>query len=78
MRSEPADLTPARQAEFVDILERILAKGIVIETEVSAGEGSEKRGDAPAWHRVSIGGVDVLRVEATSAWRYLFETDQAA
>jgi hypothetical protein len=62
--------------EFVDVLERVLTKGVVFDIEEGANEGSEKGGGTTVWLRVSIGGIDVLKVETALSWQCLSESGE--
>jgi len=55
----------------VDVLERVVAKGIVIEVKEKSG-ASATPGDASMLH-VSAVGVQVLKVESGFSWRCLVE-----
>lgn len=80
-RSKPSLALPRRpshipfqtsKASIVDVFERVVTKGIVIEIKERSG-GSETPGDASMRLHVSNGGVDVLKVESCVSWRYVVE-----
>jgi hypothetical protein len=73
---QKAALLSARRGDVVDVLERVLTKGVVFDIEEGTVGASEAGGGAAAWFRVSIAGVDVFKVEASLSWRYLLETEE--
>lgn len=66
---------PDRRRDFVDVLERAVKGGVLIETEGGGGAPWET-GDASVWLDVTIAGVTVIKVDAGLAWRPLLEDDQ--
>lgn len=69
-------LLSVRRGDVVDVLERVLTKGVGFDIEEGTVGPSEAGGGAAAWFRVSIAGVDVFKVEASLSWRYLLETEE--
>ena len=72
-------LAPTRPRDSVDVFERVLMKGAVVERADDAGapdadDGSET-GES-AWQRVSIAGVDLLNVQTELSWRSLDEPEE--
>jgi len=64
----------ASHAELVDVFERVLTRGVVVEIAKATDAASDR--DASASFRLSIAGVDVVEVGAGVSWRYLSETDE--
>ncbi len=60
---------------MIDIQERVLTRGVALEVEEGAPNASDTGGGADAWLRVSIAGVDVLKVEIGVSWRSLIEAE---
>jgi hypothetical protein len=54
----------------VDILERVLTKGAIVETVSDDSKGDVDTGDSDSL-RVSISGIDVLNVQTDVSWRSL-------
>ena len=73
-------LVPTRPRDSVDVFERVLMKGAVVDS-VSDAEAQEAV-DEPetaaesAWLHVSIAGVDLLNVQTELSWRSLDEPDE--
>lgn len=72
MRTLPENLLPlshphAGRGEVIDVLERVLTRGIVFEIVDLAGSNRVNR-TADEWFRLSPGGVDILRVEGNAHW----------
>jgi hypothetical protein len=63
--------TPAAHYDVIDVLERVLSKGVVFE----AGEGVLRVTGGPtlSWYRVAIAGIDVLSAGPSVSWQYLIE-----
>jgi hypothetical protein len=64
----------ASHGELIDVLERVLTRGVIVEIAGDAEGASAMDRDDSAWFRISIAGVDVLEVSAGGSWRYLFQT----
>lgn len=64
-----------RRRDFIDVLERAVKGGVLIETEGGGGAPWET-GDASVWLNVTIGGVTVIKVDAGLAWGPLLEDGQ--
>jgi hypothetical protein len=74
--SPSAGLVPVRPRDSVDMLERVLTKGAIVEAGNSEAD-TETRGDSTSV-RVSIGGIDVLNIQPDLSWRSLDEPDEPA
>ena len=73
-------LVPTRPRDSVDVFERVLMKGAVVDSvgDAEAEDGadeSETTGES-AGLRVSIAGVDLLNVQTELSWRSLDEPDE--
>jgi hypothetical protein len=56
-----------RRYDIIDVLERVLTKGVIIGTQERLSEADE----GVVWVPVTIAAVNVLRVEVRLSWRYL-------
>jgi hypothetical protein len=72
--SQPRALVPARRGDSVDVFERVLTKGAMVEG-VDATVDESRTGER-AWLHVSLGGVDLLNVQTDLSWRSLAEPDE--
>lgn len=63
---------PAQRPQLVEVLERTLTKGLVLETE-KPGEACETTGKATVWLNVSVADVDILTVEGGFSCHPLIE-----
>ncbi len=59
----------------MDILERVLTKGAIVETVSDDTKGDSDADDSDAL-RVSISGIDVLNVHSDVSWRSLDDPHQ--
>jgi hypothetical protein len=59
----------------VDILERVLTQGAVVERVDDGAEGESEAGESASL-RVSIGGIDLLNIQTDLSWRSLDEPDE--
>jgi hypothetical protein len=70
---------PVRSRDSVDVFERVLMKGAVVEgvddAEARDAVDESETGES-AWLRVSIAGVDLLNVQSEHSWRSLDEPDE--
>jgi hypothetical protein len=68
-------MVPTR-SHGIDVFERVLTKGVVLESDEGAAEASKEAGGAAAWLRVSLAGVDVVKVETGLAWQWLSAVEE--
>ena len=73
-------LVPTRPRDSVDVFERVLMKGAVVDSvgdaeTQDAVDQSETTGES-AWLHVSIAGVDLLNVQTELSWRSLDEPEE--
>lgn len=73
--SPPSALVPVRPRDSVDILERVLTQGAVIERADDDPQGEPAAGDGASL-RVSIGGIELLNIQTDLSWRSLDEPDE--
>jgi hypothetical protein len=66
---------PVRGWDFIDVLERVLTRGIVFEAE-EAFDASAKNRSASGWFQISIVGIEVFKMEAGVLWRYLDDEEE--
>lgn len=64
-----AGLPPTPRHDLIDVLERVLTGGLRVETS----EDTVTDQNALGWIRISIAGVDIVKVGAGVAWHYLLE-----
>ena len=70
-RDSPSSAPVAvRPRDSVDILERVLTKGAIVETVSDDSKRDVDTGDSDSL-RVSISGIDVLNVQTDVSWRSL-------
>jgi hypothetical protein len=72
-------LVPARSRDSVDVFERVLMKGAVVESvgDAEAQDAVEESETGErAWLRVSVAGVDLLNVQSELSWRSLDESEE--
>lgn len=64
--------------DVIDVLERVLTKGVVCEIEGGVESPAADRDalDSSTWFRISIAGVDVFKIGAGMSWRYLLEAEE--
>ena len=73
-------LVPVRSRDSVDVFERVLMKGAVVDS-VSDAEAqdavdeSETTGES-AWLHVSVAGIDLVNVQTELSWRSLDEPEE--
>lgn len=65
----------APRYDFIDVLERVLAKGVMFEIEDDV-EASATDRETSAWFRISIAGVNVFKVGAGVSWRCFLEAEE--
>ena len=75
-KTQKPALVPVRGADFIEILERILSKGIVVETEKGTLGTPEAAEGRSAWIEISIAGVEVFKLEAGLSVRSLMENEE--
>ena len=63
-----------RPKDSVDILERVLTQGAVVERADDDAKDTSEDGDTGSL-RVSIGGIDLLNIQTDLSWRSLNEPD---
>jgi hypothetical protein len=72
-------LVPLRSGDSVDVFERVLMKGAVVESVENAEAQDaveESKTEESAWLRVSVAGVDLLNVQSELSWRSLDEPEE--
>jgi hypothetical protein len=72
-------LVPTRPRDSVDVFERVLMKGAVVEgvdgVEAQHAVDESETGES-AWLRVSVAGVDLLNVQSELSWQPLDEPEE--
>jgi hypothetical protein len=64
-----------RGSDFIDVLERVLTRGIVFEAEEGV-DASTKNRRASGWFQISIVGIDVCKMDAEVLWRYFLDDEE--
>jgi hypothetical protein len=64
-----------RGSDFIDVLERVLTRGIVFEIEEDP-DASAKNRSASGSFQISIVGINVFKMEAGVLWRYLLDDEE--
>lgn len=70
-----AAVIPVEHSDFIDVLERVLTKGVVFEVEEDTDASAADR-DASEWFHISIAGVKVFRIVAGVLWRILVDDEE--
>lgn len=65
----------AERADFIDVLERVLTRGIVFEAEEGHDLSAENH-SASGWFQISMVGIDVFKMEAEVLWQYLLDGEE--
>jgi hypothetical protein len=65
----------SEHADFIDILQRVVTRGVVFEVEEDTDASATDRG-ASGWFHIVITGVEVFRIEAGALWRYLVDDEE--
>ena len=66
MKTQRTSLVPAPRRDLIDVFERVLTRGIILEVQERVAEVKDV-----VWVHVTIAGVDVFKVEAGLSWKYL-------